>query len=127
MDKNGVVRKDTKGVPRITEAVVAMTPEQREVWFKEKTANLSPAQTTEIRSRLDALNAGKYELKGQGQGKKGFKSPDLSSASLEDLDTLIAACTAMKEEIRVKMISEIAAQEKELAERKAALGMSVVA
>jgi hypothetical protein len=126
MDKNGVARKNTAGVPRITAAVVGMTPDQREVWFKEKTAGLNEVQIAEIRSRLDALNAGKYEIKGgQGQGKKVDFQKLFERATAAELLAAKPMLDAAIEAKRQQAIDEIVAQEKELAERKAALGVTV--
>jgi hypothetical protein len=128
MDKNGVARKDTAGVPRITAAVVGMTPEQREVWFKEKTVGLKDAQIAEVRSRVDALNAGKYEIKGgqgQGQGRKVDFQKLFERATAADLLAMRPLLNAAIDAKRQQAIDEIAAQEKALAERKAALGVTV--
>jgi hypothetical protein len=116
-------KKSTAGVPRITAAVVGMTPEQREVWFNEKCGKLSAAIQKEVRERLDAVNAGKYELKGggQGQGKKVDFQKIFERVTVAELLDARKVLDTTIEAKRDAAILEIEQQEKELAERKAML------
>ena len=116
------VRKNTVGVPRITAGVVKMTPEQREVWFNEKTTTCNVEQKAEVRSRLDSLNAGKYTLS-QGQGKNIDFDKAFAKADMKTLLDLRATLATAIEAKRDAAVAEIAAQEKELADRKAALAV----
>ena len=50
------VRQSTKGVPKIVKGMQSWTKEQREDWFKEKTANCYAEKRADIRSRLDKMN-----------------------------------------------------------------------
>ena len=121
------VRKNTVGVPRITAGVVKMTPEQREVWFNEKTTACNPEQKAEVRSRLDDLNAGKYSI-GQGSGSGQGKNIDFDKAFAKaDMKTLLDLRATLATAIEAKRdaaVAEIAAAEQELANRKAALAVS---
>jgi hypothetical protein len=46
------VRKSTKGIPRVTDKVIAMSDADRAKWFAEKCAKLNEAQKNEIQARL---------------------------------------------------------------------------
>lgn len=121
-------RKSTAGIPRITAAVMGMTPEGREAWFTEKCGKLSAAIQKEVRERLDAVNAGKYELKGgqgEGQGRKIDFQKLFERTTAADLLALKPMLDAVIEAKRDAAIKEIEAQEAALAERKAQLAVPV--
>ena len=56
-------RKSTKGVPRVTDKVVAMDEAGRKAWLAEKGANLTDAQRKEVEARLMAALSGERKVK----------------------------------------------------------------
>jgi hypothetical protein len=98
-----------------------MTPDQREAWFNEKCGKLPADIQKEVRDRLDAVNAGKYTLKGGGQGKKVDFQKIFEHVTVAELLDARKVLDTTIEAKRDAAIIEIEQQEKELAERKAML------
>lgn len=116
------VRKNTKGMPRITAKVCAMTKEQREAWFTAATANCTAEQKGEVRARLDQVNAGSYKLtQGQGQGRKVDFAKAFGRCNMVELLALRDTLKTAIDGKRADAAAEIEQAEKELADRKAAL------
>jgi hypothetical protein len=116
------VRKNTKGIPRVTDKVIAMSDADRAKWFAEKCAKLNEAQKNEVQKRLEtALSEGRKpkkvnfvilfsgrtvaELK-QASAALTVAMANAEKAEVETLNRIIAKAEAQKK------ILEDAAKEK---------------
>lgn len=103
--KTGKTRKSTKGVPRVTDKIRAMDATGKAAWLAEVKGKVSATVFAEIETRL---NEPKKET-GTGKGRK------LDFTKLfagKDMDALLAAQTALSNEIENARLSAIEAQER---------------
>jgi len=115
-----VSKKSTKGIPRVTDKILAMDEAGRAAWLKEKTVGLSAEVVAEIKSRMDSALAGDRQPK-----KINFKAAFAGRAYAEleqiriDLNAALVAAE-QSEESRLNDIIAKAEQEKQkIAARKA--------
>ena len=106
------VRKSTKGIPRVTDKVLAMSDEDRGKWLTEKTAGLSAETVKEIAERMEkALTEGREPKKVNfGSIFKGRSVAELTEAQ-----------TALTEALKVAAVEGIVAQERIIAKANAEL------
>jgi hypothetical protein len=103
--KTGKTRKSTKGVPRVTDKIRAMDEAGKAAWLADVKGKVSATVYAEIETRL---NAPKKET-GAGKGRK----LDFTKLFADrDMDTLLAAQTALTNEIENARIAAIEAQER---------------
>lgn len=97
-------RKSTKGVPRVTDKVVAMDEAGRKAWLSEKCANCTDAQRKEVEARLTAALTGERKVKAVNFATifKGRTVEELTAAQTA-LTTALAEA-AVDEENRLNAI-----------------------
>ena len=104
-----IVRKSTKGVPRVNAGVAAMTPDQRKEWFDAKTKNCTAEQKVEVQARLDLLAKGGFTP--AAQGKKIDFAAAFDKHDSEFLKTLVPI---LAETIKSKATAEAAEIKKQM-------------
>ena len=115
------VRKNTSGIPRVTDKVLALDEAGRAAWLAEKTKGLSAAIVAEVKTRLDEALAG-----GRTPKKVNFKAAFMGRPYAEliqvrsDLNEAIKESAKVEEDNLNKVIAQAEQQKKELADRKAA-------
>jgi hypothetical protein len=100
--KDGTAKKSTKGIPRVTNKVLAMSDEDRKAWL----AKVPAEHRTEVETRLTEA------LKGGRKPSKVDFTTVFKGRSVEDLMT---AKTALNAELAAASDAEEAAAEAELA------------
>jgi hypothetical protein len=109
-------KKSTAGIPRVTAKVIAMSEADRKAWLEKVPA----AHREDVAARLEkAVAAGHKPTKGQGR-KVDFQKA-FAHLTAVDLIALRPVLEKAIEQKRDEAIAEIAAQEAELAARKASL------
>jgi len=113
--KDGSPRKSTKGIPRVTDKVLAMSEEDRATWLAEKSKGLSAEVVAEIQERIaTALKEGRKPKKVDfGTIFNGRSVEELTEAQSALTDALAAAAEAEEENLN-RIIAEAQAQKEAL-------------
>ena len=108
-------KKSTKGVPRITDKVLAMDEAGKQAWFAEKCAALSPETQAEIQARMAAGRVAKVGKVGKVIDFTALfagKSLAVLTVAKAALDAALAD-TAVREEAELNDKIAILTQQKE--------------
>ena len=122
------VRKNTKGVPRVTAKVLALDEAGRAAWLTESTKGLSAEVVAEIKARIVA------GLNGDKPPKKvNFKAAFVGRSYAEliqiraDLSEALKVAEQAEEETLNRIIAKAEQQKKDIAARKASEAAEVAA
>lgn len=121
---SGKVHKSTKGIPRVTDKVLAMDEAGRASWLAEKGKGLSAEVIAEIKARIEKIMKGGR----QGKSKKVDFAATFSGKTVEELTeaqtALTSALATAAVEAESKINAEIAsleAQKETLAKARASM------
>ena len=111
-DKVAKVRKSTKGIPRVTDKVLAMSETDRQAWLDEACKALSPEVKAEVAARLaTALTEGR-------KAKKVNFGTIFNGRSVAELTE---AQTALTEAMKLAAVEGVKEQERIIAKAQATL------
>lgn len=106
LTKTGKVRKNTKGIPRITSAILAMDEAGRAKWLNDLPSTLSDETKAEIKARMEtALKGGTVK----GKGKKVDFAALFSGKTVEELTEAQTALTAALESAETAKLNALTA------------------
>ena len=95
------MRKSTKGIPRVTDKVLAMSDEEQAAWLAEKGASLTADQKAEVLARIETAKTEGRKPKKVDFGSifKGRSVADLTDAKGHLTNALAAAAVEEEENL----------------------------
>ena len=126
--KDGTQRKSTKGIPRITDKVLALNDTERAAWLTEKCAKLNATQRKEVEGRLaEAVKVGRKAKKIDFSAVFSGRSVEELEAAQGFLTAAMATAAATAEAATEAAIAELKAKLDGLKTAKAKVGQAAPA